>query len=357
MKYPDPLVSVVIPAYNADCTLEASSKSALASTHQRIEVIVVDDGSTDGTRALVERLIAADSRVRLVQRPNGGLPVALNTGIRSARGDFVARLDADDLWHPTKLAKQVTLARAHPGTPFIYSFYRYIDDDGRVLFDGPPQRFSASALCRSIYETLIGTGSSVLMDRRAVLAMGGFDTDLRNSEDLVFQARAAASFPIAFVPEYLVGYRVRSRSLSQDVIAMRDSWFQIHRRFADWFPQVPAYVHRWGHARRCMSMAESLALRKGYTSALRLVAIAVRQDPTWSLAFLSWRLGRTLSVRRERGPNTRSSRAFLKYDPTRPSCEEDEIYGAQGAMLRRLHQSRISRLNDLDRKLAHPTGF
>src|SRR5690242_2977109 len=96
----DALVSVVIPAFNSEATLAETAASALAGSHREIELIIVDDGSTDGTAAVAQTLVNSDPRVRLVQRTNGGLPAALNAGFGAARGEYIARLDSDDIWHP-----------------------------------------------------------------------------------------------------------------------------------------------------------------------------------------------------------------------------------------------------------------
>ncbi len=103
------LVSVIIPAYNACVTVERTISSVVNQTYSNLEVLVVDDGSTDETALLVQRMADADPRIRLLQKPNGGLVSARNFGIAHASGEFIAPIDADDLWHPEKIAKQVRL--------------------------------------------------------------------------------------------------------------------------------------------------------------------------------------------------------------------------------------------------------
>src|SRR5215216_2413239 len=105
------LVSAVIPAYNAEATIGATISSVMAQTYRRMELIVVDDGSHDGTAAFVGKLAERDPRIRLVRKRNEGAAAARNTGIDHARGDFIAPVDADDLWHPTKIEKQMAVVR------------------------------------------------------------------------------------------------------------------------------------------------------------------------------------------------------------------------------------------------------
>jgi glycosyltransferase involved in cell wall biosynthesis len=326
-------------------TLRETVESALGGTYANVEIVIVDDGSTDGT-AQVATELSANPRVRVVRQSNRGLPGALNAALAAARGEFVARLDADDLWHPTKLAKQIARARQMDAPDFIYTFYRYIDAEGQVLFDGPPQRVPLRAFRRSIYETVIGTGSSMLMRRATMEELGGFDESFRNSEDLLFQVKTAAKHKIGFVPEYLVGYRLHPRSLSQDALAMRDVWDQMRRRLKESYQEVPAKVHDWAHARRSMSMAEGFARGRRPKEALLLLWTAVRHDPLWSSAFLTYRAGRWITRTRFRSSN--AGRPFLEYNPAEAIDPVSELYGTEGRLMGRLHRRRTRLLAELD---------
>jgi hypothetical protein len=349
---PPPLVSIVIPAYNAAETLAETAHSALASTYRQLELIVVDDGSTDATAAIARQLAKEDSRVRLVQRSNGGLPAALNSGFRAAGGEYVARLDADDLWHPEKLARQMHFAAQRPDTAFIYTFYRYMDADGRVFRDGPQQRFPPWSLCRGVYETLIGTGSSVLMKRSAVEEVGGCDETYRNWEDLLLQLKISARYPVTCIPEYLVGYRLSASSLSQKMWDMLSTWRQLRLRIRELFPQVPRRVHDWGHARRCAEMAESFAWRGDYRKCAALLLSAMRHDPAWASAFLTHRAGRSVRRRLLHRRTTAIGPHFFDCDPG--SSMRVDPYGppAVGGAVAGIERRRRRRLETLDQLLA-----
>lgn len=295
---PSPRVSVVVPAFNAEATLGETVRSALAGSFADFELIVIDDGSTDGTAAIAETLAAEDRRVRLHRRGrNGGLSAALNSGFALARGDYIARLDADDLWHPDKLARQMALADAEPDLAFIYCWARYIDIEGRALSDGPPQHFPRWALCRGLYESLVGGGSSALMKRSAVLEAGGCDEALRSWEDLLLQLEISARHSIGNVPDFLVGYRVRPNSLSADRAAMLAGWQAVRRRLRERFPQVPRKVHAWAYARRCLELAESFAWKGSYARCAALLLQALHHDPQRTTLFLAWRGKRRLMRR------------------------------------------------------------
>ena len=134
-----PGVTAIIPAYNMEAFLGRALESALAQTYPNLEILVVDDGSTDQTRASAERFAARDPRVRVVSVPNGGVAAARNLGTRMARTPYVAYLDADDLWHPEKIARQVAemAAHGHKGDWVgCYTLSRYIDTADRVLANG-----------------------------------------------------------------------------------------------------------------------------------------------------------------------------------------------------------------------------
>jgi hypothetical protein len=166
-----PLVSVVVPAYNAEATLAASLASAAAQSYRRIEILIVDDGSTDCTAAVAERFCAAEPRARLIRKANGGASSARNAGIAAASGDYVAPLDADDLWHPAKLERQVAAALAQRRPPgFVYCWFRVIDGDDRVIADSEPHMVEGPALRRLAYRNFVGNGSGPLIHRAAALA-------------------------------------------------------------------------------------------------------------------------------------------------------------------------------------------
>ncbi len=197
-----PLVSVVIPTYNSATTLPRTLASVLAQTWTRCEILVIDDGSADTTPAL---LAGYGEQLRAIRQDNAGPSAARNRGLREARGDYVAFLDADDLWLPEKLERQVALLSAHPELGFCSTATSVVDPEGSPLRDWP---------CRSgeepLLETLFmhsaavsGSTSGVLARRQLVLDAGGFDESLRGFEDPDLWIRLAARTGYACVPERL----------------------------------------------------------------------------------------------------------------------------------------------------------
>ena len=114
-----PLVSVIIPAWNAEATLLETLQSAASQTYPNIEIIIIDDGSTDGTAAIARDFCAGEPRARLVRQDNQGLSAARNRAVAESRGTWIAPLDADDLWHPTTVEKQVGRARLRRSCPAL----------------------------------------------------------------------------------------------------------------------------------------------------------------------------------------------------------------------------------------------
>ena len=128
-----PLVSVIVPAYNAARYIRQALESVCTQTYRDIEVIVVDDGSRDETPAIVEEFATSDPRVRLLLQNNAGVGAARNMGLRQAQGVYIAPIDADDIWHPGKLEAQVACMEAHgPETGLVYCWTNIIDSEGRL---------------------------------------------------------------------------------------------------------------------------------------------------------------------------------------------------------------------------------
>ena len=129
----EPLVSVIVPTYNRAYCLAATLDSALHQTHANVEVIVIDDGSTDDTATLIAKKYGAEPRVRYVQQANAGVATARNHGLRIAQGDFVALLDSDDLWHPWKLEAQLAVMHARPEVGKVWTDMEAINDAGAQI--------------------------------------------------------------------------------------------------------------------------------------------------------------------------------------------------------------------------------
>ena len=204
------LVSVVIPTYNYARYLPHSIESALAQTHRDVEVIVVDDGSTDDTKEVVARY---GDRVVYRYQENIGLPKSRNQGCRIARGDYLAFLDADDVWLPDKLEKQLPILEADPQVGMVCCMMDRIDDDGNPIPGLKPLRRPGETLAEMLRA---GTAlpSTFLVRRAGFEQIGGFSERLEYMEDLFFGFQVAMRSKVVSLPDVLAHYRVHGDSLS-----------------------------------------------------------------------------------------------------------------------------------------------
>ena len=156
----DGLVSIVLPVHNGAATIDETLRSVRSQTYGGLEIIVVDDGSYDQTLEIVSSHAAVDRRIRLVRQPQGGVAAARNSGIAQARGKLVAFIDADDLWAPEKIAKQIAALRAAgPQYAVVYTWYALIDKDSRIIDRSYCPSDSGDVLARLCYGNLVGNGS------------------------------------------------------------------------------------------------------------------------------------------------------------------------------------------------------
>jgi glycosyltransferase involved in cell wall biosynthesis len=221
------LVSVVIPTFNYRTFVTEAVDSALAQTYQPVEVIVVDDGSTDRTD---EALAPYGDRIRYLYQANQGLSGARNTGIRAARGRFVALLDSDDLWHPQKLEMQMRYLGRHPQVGLLAAAPALdISHGWKPLDPWQCQRGTQVTLEHLVIRSRFGP-SSVVIRRDCFDRVGFFDPDLRSCEDRDMWIRIAAHFPMVKLPEPLWWYRVHPGAMHKAAARMEEYEFRVLRK-------------------------------------------------------------------------------------------------------------------------------
>ena len=231
-----PTVSVVVTCYNYARYLPTALDSVLGQTFSDYEVIVVNDGSTDNTDDVIKPYLE-HPKVRYFKKANGGQATAKNLGIREARGEFIAFLDADDYWLPTKLEKQLELFRKNPAVGVVYSFIRQMGPEGREIpFEMPTCRRG------SILTNLYGCGficfSSSMVRREFFEQYGVFDESLGMAIDYDLWLRLSTVTEFDFVPEALVYFRVGHGQMSSNVEG-REYWARfIEKRFRESHPRL-----------------------------------------------------------------------------------------------------------------------
>jgi glycosyltransferase involved in cell wall biosynthesis len=214
MSEPIPLVSIVTAVCNGGPYLRPSLESTLAQQGVACEFIIVDDGSTDETAEVLTEVAARDKRVRVIGQDNQGLTAALIRGCAEARGEFIARHDADDLSLPGRLLRQVEAIRDNPQAALVSCWSRAIGPGDELLFStcGP---FDEARAQRQLIEGNNGPcHGSVLFRRSAYQAVGGYRPAFRYAQDWDLWLRMVALGPIVYVPDYLYAYRFRESSIS-----------------------------------------------------------------------------------------------------------------------------------------------
>lgn len=224
-----PLVSVVIPAHNAGVFINKTLNAVISQTYRNLEVLVVDDGSTDDTSRIVESFVKRDHRIILVQQQQSGVAAARNVGIKRSTGEFIAPLDADDVWHPRNIEKQVLcLLDGGPLVGLIYGWSVVIDEDG--IFTGD---FIAWNVEGNVFQTLLarnflGNASASLIRRTCFDRVGLYDLkffrgNAQGCEDWDMYLRIAQQYEFRVVPEFLTGYRRVKNSMSNNYERMEKS--------------------------------------------------------------------------------------------------------------------------------------
>jgi glycosyltransferase involved in cell wall biosynthesis len=211
----DPLVSVIIPTYNRSQYICYAIDSVLAQTYENIEIIVVDDGSTDDTRDILQLY---DSKIKYIFQNNSGPSTARNSGIKQANGDLIAFLDSDDIWLPEKLEYQVQLLEQSPDSiGLVACGYYIIDALGKKI--GNPKINRNHKIHKSflieimVHNALSGGGSGALVRRECFKKVGLFDEELWIGEDWDIWIRISKQYEIAFVESPLFKYRTHLGNL------------------------------------------------------------------------------------------------------------------------------------------------
>lgn len=274
-----PLVSVVVPAYNAERTLVATLESVLAQTLQDLEVIVVDDGSTDRTGALGAEIL--DPRVQVITKPNSGASAARNAGVAAAKGTYVAFLDADDLWLPEKLQKQIAFLEANPSVRAVQTGVYMVDDKLEIQSARPCSPWGDALFDVLMFKNLPAFPSSVVFERLGLEEIGGWDESLVILEDWNLAIEAARYCNLESIAEPLVLYRVHPGNRSRDLgIHVEPGNEILGRLFKD--PSLPPHVrvrerHIYG---RFFTMLAGGAFRnRQWLQWLRWTALALFRSP------------------------------------------------------------------------------
>jgi glycosyltransferase involved in cell wall biosynthesis len=273
-------VSVVIPAYNAMAYLPETITTVLKQTYTDFEVIVVNDGSTDNTQEWVSQI--EDSRVKLVFQENRGLAGARNKGIEKSQGKFLAFLDADDLWAPTKLAKQIQFLNNHPEIGVVCTWVTYIDEQGKStgrIVQNQQEGYVWQKLTES---NLVECGSVAMVRRDCFEKCGVFDGNLGSFvEDWDMWLRIAKIYQFGVVTEPLVDYRQVTSSASRNWQEMAKSYQLVIEKafFTATWEDLPLRNRSYGTANLVLGWKALQSQTQNYQQASHFRSQALRHDP------------------------------------------------------------------------------
>ncbi len=218
-------VSIIIPCHNSVSTLPDTLRSVVGQTFMDWEIIAINDGSTDDTRAMLDKYAAKDPRIRVVDGPGGGASAARNIGLKAAKGEIIAFLDSDDIWHKDRLARLLKFFTDSPRTDIAYSRFAFFTDtpgDNHTTSTVPAKALTVRDL---LEENVVGTMSNLIVSRDILDQTGHFREDISHGEDREWLVRAAAKgFVIHGFDATLLHYRTSVGGLSTDLEKMYAGW-------------------------------------------------------------------------------------------------------------------------------------
>lgn len=274
-----PKVDIIIPAYNAARYLPAAIESVEAQTFPDWRILLVDDGSTDNTPEVLAPFIdRLGPRLKYIRKPNGGLPAARNTAIHNSSAEFLALLDADDVWLPCRLAESLACFEDRPQVGLAYGFNARIDEEGKVIDTfARRQKHGEGRIAPYIYMRKVDLPCpTITFRRKCVEEVGPFDEKMRATEDRDLWFRIALRYEVALAPKVIALYRMSAGSMSTDPSRMLNAQLQfIEKHYGS--PGCGMLARRIALGRVYKQLAEAQQLRgqKGSALASALRALAM----------------------------------------------------------------------------------
>lgn len=208
------MISVIIPAYNAQATIAQTVESVRQQTYGDLEIIIINDGSSDRTAEIVNEI--PDSRIKLFNYPNGGVATARNRGIARAQGEYIAFLDADDFWTTDKLKLQLQALIKNPdaGVAYSWTYFWYAAD---VCYPSEPVYHQDYVYPQLLTKNFIHHGSNPLIRHKAIASTGEFDPRFPHCADWDYYLRLAAKYNFVVVPKHQIYYRQSATSMTSKI--------------------------------------------------------------------------------------------------------------------------------------------
>jgi len=277
------LISVIIPVFNGEKTIEATITSVLNQTFTDFELIVIDDGSQDSTSSIVSSI--KDPRLKIFSCENAGVSNSRNRGFSHASGEFISFLDADDLWTPDKLEAQLKALQENPLAAVAYSWVDYINQAGRFYRAGNHMTVNGDIHKTMLVNNPLENGSNPLIRRQALVDTGGFNQNVAAAADWDMWLRLAARYHFVCVPLPQVLYRMSGSSMSSSVVKMEATVLQVIEDAFNQAPQSMQYLKR-----------QSLATIYNYLTFKAVECPTARRDGLLAARFFSQVIRNDLST-------------------------------------------------------------
>ncbi|MBW4543078.1 MAG: glycosyltransferase [Symplocastrum torsivum CPER-KK1] len=276
-----PLISVIIPVYNGEKTIQETIESVLNQTFTDFELIVINDGSQDATLEIVERI--QEPRLKAFSYANAGQATSRNRGISHACGEYISFIDADDLWTPDKLEAQLRALQDNSQAAVAYSWTKCIDELGNFSRRGSHISVSGDVYAKLLLIDFIENGSNPLIRAQAIAEVGGFDESMTPSEDRDLWLRLAARYHFVAVPSPQVLYRQSPNSASANILRMEAASLRVIEQAFSQAPEFLQYLKQSSLANiykglTFKALEEPLERQRGLTAA-RLLWNSIKNDP------------------------------------------------------------------------------
>lgn len=228
MKFNNAKISVIIPTYNSARYICETIDSVLSQTYKNFEILVIDDGSTDNTR---NRLKQYENSINYTYKKNEGVSIARNYGIEKAKGEYLAFLDSDDIWKPTKLEKQINTIENQSEAIACFTLTEYFDESGNVVNKSEFPNYADLTEALLLYSCVIGPPSSFMMHRSIFEKIGGFDPNFSQCADWDMWLRLTKFGKVICLDEYLVQYRHHANNMSKNIELLEKDTIAVLNKF------------------------------------------------------------------------------------------------------------------------------
>jgi glycosyltransferase involved in cell wall biosynthesis len=275
----NPKVSVIIPNYNYEKFIAATIESVLSQTYENIEIIVVDDGSKDNSLKVLERF---GEKLRVIQQKNAGVSAARNNGVQNSTGEFIAFLDADDIWLPEKLQRQIERFNADSEVGLVHCSMTLIDPQDQPIDENRngQEGWVSTEFLRFERGVVVGASSTALVKRSIFDEIGGFDVCLSTAADWDFCYQVSRKYKFGFVTEPLVLYRMHGTNMHGNIKAMEhDMLLGFEKAFAENSEDLQK-IRKECYGNLYMTLAGSYYQTKNYSKFVEMAQKSLKENPS-----------------------------------------------------------------------------